>query len=362
MNISRCGPELADILVNAFARRGPRTGRLDPRTLSEHALDKQPSTTTFPLPKDDRKPNKTYPASVFGQAREEFWNTFDGKGEEVFVEGTPGLMQHLLLSTALGENAFWCTCDLAGQGCGHVCFLHFFFHGKATPELRIDVGLLRRRIETALSNGSPPLAARGLDIIPTPGTDNKCFFSALSITLFGSACWGSVLKARCAWWIRSLAPSDDILGAWAESLGNQQQEAAAVMGHLARFMSGMVEAQDVRIVLAWAFCDLWIDVTLVSNEVDFSKRSSALPSGRDTIVDLSAGHLLQDFWLLMEAESDWMANETPTFPQVLIAHQGIHFSALRWNLLCSEGLAKIVSQGTPDVRRKRKKDIAQIFL
>ena len=199
---------------------------------------------------------KVYPASVFGQAREEFWNAYDGRGDEVFVEGTVGLMQHLLLSTALGEHAFWCTCDLVEKGCTHACFLHFFFFGAPLPELRIEVQLLRRRIEEALAKGLPPLAAQGMDIIPTPGTDNKCFFSALSISLFGSACWGSVLKARCAWWIRSLAPSDEILGAWAESLGNPQREAAAVLGHLARLMSGMVESQDVRIVLAWAFCDL----------------------------------------------------------------------------------------------------------
>ena len=83
MNVSRCGPELADILVNGFARKAPRGGVVDPQTLNEHGLERKPATTTFPVAikggqhKDDARQNKVYPASVFGQAREEFWNAYD---------------------------------------------------------------------------------------------------------------------------------------------------------------------------------------------------------------------------------------------------------------------------------------------
>ena len=371
MDVSRCGPELADILVEGFAKRAFRGGMVDARTIAEHGMDRKPITTSVPMEdlarrdgrnNDDAK-NKTYPASVFGQAREEFWNTFDGKGDEVFVEGTAGLMQHLLLSTSLGEHACWCTCELVEKKVANACFLHFFFTGAPLPEMRIDVKRLRDKIEEAMARGLPPLRATGLEIIPTPGTDNKCFFSSISISLFGSACWGSVLKARCAWWIRSIQPSEEIFGAWTESLGNRDREAAAAMGHLARLMSGMVESQDIRIVLAWAFCDLWVDVTLVSNEVDFSAQRSSLPSGRDTIVDLGARHLLHEFWDVAQMGDDWMDCEIPTFPQILIAHEGAHFSALRWDSLRRENLSwKIEGMNRRDTTKKRRRDITPIFL
>ena len=267
------------------------------------------------------------------------------------------------LSTSLGEHACWCTCELVEKKVANACFLHFFFTGAPLPEMRIDVKRLRDKIEEAMARGLPPLRATGLEIIPTPGTDNKCFFSSISISLFGSACWGSVLKARCAWWIRSIQPSEEIFGAWTESLGNRDKEAAAAMGHLARLMSGMVESQDIRIVLAWAFCDLWVDVTLVSNEVDFSAQRSSLPSGRDTIVDLGARHLLHEFWDVAQMGDDWMDCEIPTFPQILIAHEGAHFSALRWDSLRRENLSwKIEGMNRRDTTKKRRRDITPIFL
>ena len=113
-----------------------------------------------------------------------------------------------------------------------------------------------------------PSQLEELKITNTPGTHNKCFFAAISIALFGSPCYASILKQRCLLWARSLPLTDPVLRHWTEANLEQDAIANAVNFHIAKFAGGMVETLDFPIALVWALAELWIDVIVISDEMN----------------------------------------------------------------------------------------------
>ena len=198
---------------------------------------------------------------------------------------------------------------------------------------QLNFFLLKSLLEKTVTQGRAPLQTAGFRRLQTTGRDNKCFFAALSQTLFGSQCWATILKARCLLWIRSLSPSEELLSLWSEGRWTVEDRTQAIIWNLIRLAGGMVEPQDVPIVLAWAFVDLWIDVFLVSNETDFSDPKAEIPCGRDLVNYTNSAHLLRPFWIQDGRQDEGFGCPPPAFPQVLLSHEGAHFEALDPRLL-----------------------------
>ena len=287
LNVSRCGPEITEILLNDALRRC--RNNTDPNHRHGPSDDRV-------IPRSDK--NMVIPQSIFFEANKIFSDTFDGRGPHTFIEQANGLCQHLLLQTSLEKGNGWCKCQLNNDASppGKCCFLHYIFAGKAAAPTVINLSRLWLTVaEATKRTGKRPSQLDELKITPTPGTHNKCFFSAISIAMFGSPCYASILKQRCILWVRSLPLSDPVLGPWTEA--NQDPETAnkAINFHLAKFAGGMVETLDFPITLVWALAELWVDVLVISDEVnlDDPSRTAIAVTGLNLVKLLNAGHHLK---------------------------------------------------------------------
>ena len=184
INVSRCGVKFTELLLSTFAQKSTWYARDKEALFIQGA---QPSLTTPKVVLSGNDNNRSYPTSLFNQAAADFWRTFRGECASPFIKSTPGLMQHLFIASALHFDAPWCSChkqELLENK--QMCFLHFFLFGTPYVGFQLNFFLLKSLLEKTVTQGRAPLQTAGFRRLQTTGRDNKCFFAALSQTLFGN--------------------------------------------------------------------------------------------------------------------------------------------------------------------------------
>ena len=154
INASCCGVDFTELLLTTFAQKGSWYVRDKAALFANGIQGAQPSLITPPVNPSGDVANRSYPTSLFNQAATDFWKTFRGESPSPFIESTPGLMQHLLIASALHFDAPWCSCHK--QECmerNFVCFLHFFFYGVPYIGFQLNFFLLKSKLEETVSQG-----------------------------------------------------------------------------------------------------------------------------------------------------------------------------------------------------------------
>ena len=362
INAKECGPLLSRLLLDAFAQPGvpSETSRTE---LFRHGLPGVGYGLSAGITPPDTSANSKYPLSIFVGAADMFWEIFLKQSRYIFVELAPGLLQQLVIASSLSRNAPWCSCQVPTvRAFRHACFLHFVFFGEPYMGFHLNMRKLEVDVNQCTRERRNPLLLPYLMRRPTTGRDNKCFFAALSAALFDSECWASILKARCVLWIRSLSMSETIIGAWTEGRSSEAERTQACIWNIARMAGGMLQGQDIAVALAWAFVELWVDVAIVSNEIDTIDIQTGIISGRKVIQESESSHLLRTFWNNCGHELDFHHLELPVFPQVLLAHEGAHFEALRWGPLLEADIVSPCLEYSEDIMRTRREAFAPVLL
>ena len=201
----------------------------------------------------------------------------------------------------------------------------------------------------------------------TPGVHNKCFFGGISIALFGTPCFAisSNTDASHGLGIRTLDIKHPLLHVWTEDLeevGQTEEARQAMHFHLAKLAAGMVQALDFPIVLVWALADLWVDVTVIPDAFVIEDVTDFL-SGSSTLQNLQCGDLLQPIWQTLGFPADFPDPEVPGVPQILLIHDGYHFSAADWDNLFSRGIVSLRNTiDLTDNKGTRRKNFLPVFL
>ena len=167
LNVSRCGPEITEILLNDALRRC--RNNTDPNHRHGPGDDRV-------IPRNDK--NMVIPQSIFFEANKIFSDTFDGRGPHTFIEQANGLCQHLLLQTSLEKGNGWCKCQLNNDASppGKCCFLHYIFAGKAAAPSVINLSRLWLTVaEATKRTGKRPSQLDELKITPTRAHTTSAF-------------------------------------------------------------------------------------------------------------------------------------------------------------------------------------------
>ena len=208
------------------------------------------------------------------------------------------------------------------------CFQHTIFEGA--PLIGNEILVEEMRVALAGNPTRDPWTVLKLQPVRTTGSELKCYFSALSIALFGSAAYGSILKARFLWWIRSLEIRDQAIRMWCEARWTSAEMHEDLEGFfLANFLriaTGMLESIDLGLAQIWAFCDLWVDVVIVTSDAIKLGGRRVLPTGGEVVEGMDCTHHLLSYWQSLGFAE--VQRQIPDLLQILISHRDPHFEAV----------------------------------
>ena len=270
--------------------------------------------------------NSMTPVSAFPNAANHFDNLFAAAGEcPPFIDSVPPILTEMLQAVRFAFRPFFCSCAASDEA--PACFFHLAFLGRVSHSYIIDVVRLERDLRTHFvvsKSVAGALSRLGVRSARVWHAGLRCFFVALSIGLFGSPCWGLLLKKRFLWWACANVFNDHLMAPLDASAGESGPSALdARLTQLFGVARGELSDGGTPLAVLWGLLDLQININVLFDHVAFRGGPAVGISGlslwRDGRLDLGRDH------------------SGPRRPRiltdVLLRNIGDHFEPITWTSL-----------------------------
>ena len=283
--------------------------------------------------------NARYAQTVFGNPVQTFLDVFDGACEDCFIEQHAGLCLDLLNAAIKPAKPFWCVHMTSSYI--PACPFHFFCRGQWNTQYFINEAMLQDKWSAAAKHD--PVIITDLQLLPCPSNEERCFFSALSIALFGSPAFALLLKMRALLWLAT-ATSEGRFDEWLSPAActSQQttQKAADIIFSIA---AGAVSDEAFPFMLAWSLLDLQINII-----VTYATALTAIPKR-----GILSGSMLA------RAHTATFTGASAAICDICLYNADGHFTAYTWVSLVATRIAHVCA--TPHNSGIIKRDIAYNF-
>ena len=276
--------------------------------------------------------NSVTPVSAFPNAAIHFDNLFAAAGEcPPFIDSVPPILTEMLQAVRFAFCPFFCSC--AATGDAPACFFHLGFLGRVSHSYILDVPRLEHDLRTHFvvsKSVAGALSRLGVRSACVWHAGLRCFFVALSVALFGSPCWGLLLKKRFLWWACANVVNDHIMAPLDVSAGDSGRSVLdARLIQLFEMARGELSDGGTPLAVLWGLLDLQININVLFDHVAFRGGPA---------VGISGLSLLRDGRL--DLGRDVSGPRHPrVLTDVLLRNIGDHFEPITWASLDVQGMS-----------------------